>query len=365
MDKLILITCLILLTATLAGCTGGEEEPAGAWTVTVRHADGSEDSYDVKSWDLGADRDEDGLDDLQEMLQQTDPRKADTDEDGLLDGNNVTLSVGKAPMQEWIDLGLVHFEDAEGNRVFQGEYPHGSTVLNAESDGDGIADGEEVQGYSVDVLGEERFVQTSPRMSDTSGDGISDGVSRSAGLDPSTRDTDGDSVDDGQDLDPFRDLEAAFDISTIDLAGSSGSRSLYFHVQVPGETYQSDVVEVPRGEEQSGESFRSPTLDIEDRGAHFMGGKFNFTFSVTALAEEGGETVRVDLFSQSTGHPTLIGELDVRTGELRVVDGTARTPWPDRFEGGDGSVDLGLELPFEPWGIVQGWGPQPESTPTT
>lgn len=360
MNKTVLLAISLFLVAVFSGCFGGgDEEPAASWTVTVTHADGTQSSHEVQSWDLGTDRDKDDMADQQEMLQKTDPDDPDTDGDGLLDGPSVTVSSDDERAEEWIDLGIVYIENGSGGYDFQGEYPHGSTVLKADSDEDGIPDGEEVRGYTVDVLGEERFVQTSPRSLDTSGDGIPDGVSRAAGLDPTTRDTDGDGVEDHNDLDPFRDLEIGFNVASIELTGDGASRSIYFHVQIPGDPYISDVVPVPRGEETSGDPFDSPLLDADDRGGSFMGGEFNLTFSVTALAEEGGETVRVDLFSGTTGSESVIGRFDVRTGVLRILQGGETVAWPDRFEGQDGRVDLGLDLPGEPWGKIQRWGPQP------
>lgn len=83
------------------------------------------------SRDGTADEDNDGLDDLQEFENGTDPNNEDTDADGLADGNEVNT--------------------------------HGSDPNDPDTDGDGLSDGDEVNTYGSD-----------PNDPDTDGDGLSD-----------------------------------------------------------------------------------------------------------------------------------------------------------------------------------------------
>jgi len=75
----------------------------------------------------------------------TNPNLPDTDGDGLLDGNNITLTSADPRHAAWTAAGIV-FSDAGGQRTFFGEIAFGTNPLLADTDGDGIADGQEVVG---------------------------------------------------------------------------------------------------------------------------------------------------------------------------------------------------------------------------
>ena len=109
--------------------------------------------YDVT--DAILDGDTDGLSNLEEFAQRTEPNNADTDNDGLLDGDEIN----------------VHLTDP----------------LNPDSDADGISDGEEVNTYGTD-----------PLVIDTDLDGLSDANEVNLhGTDPLSIDTDTDGLPDG------------------------------------------------------------------------------------------------------------------------------------------------------------------------
>jgi len=80
------------------------------------------------------DRDDDGLNDSEELLLGTDPEDPDTDDDGLLDGTEVVMAEGTGSPDP----------------------------LDPDSDDDGLLDGEEV------------LFGTDPSNPDTDGDGVSD-----------------------------------------------------------------------------------------------------------------------------------------------------------------------------------------------
>jgi outer membrane protein OmpA-like peptidoglycan-associated protein len=112
--------------------------------------------------DSGNDDDHDGLTNEEELRLGTDPHNADTDGDGLSDGDEV--------------------------------HKYHTNPLNADTDGDGLRDGEEVTRYHTD-----------PKLPDTDGDGLKDGeeVLRYH-TDPLKADTDGDGLRDGEEVNVYR-----------------------------------------------------------------------------------------------------------------------------------------------------------------
>ena len=127
-----------------------------------------EDSDEDGLLDGEEDRDADGL----VGVGETDPTLADSDGDGLLDGE----------------------EDRDGDGVWEPESRE-TDPLNPDSDGDGLSDGEERLSAGTDALNP-----------DTDGDGLPDGleVGRSGDADPASRtdplaaDSDGDGLLDGE-----------------------------------------------------------------------------------------------------------------------------------------------------------------------
>ncbi len=113
----------------------------------------------------------------------------DTDGDGLLDAWE---------MAEFGSLDQDPGDDGDGDGLSnKGEFEAGSSPTAADSDSDGLNDGDEVLVHG-----------SNPVLSDTDGDGVTDGdeVNRMAGgapapTDPTRRDTDGDLLDDGVETD--------------------------------------------------------------------------------------------------------------------------------------------------------------------
>ena len=122
------------------------------------------------------DPDEDGLSTCEEEKIGTDPLKADSDGDGLKDGEEIQK--------------------------------YNTDPLSADSDGDGLKDGEEVHSY-----------KTSPTKADTDGDGLNDGAEvNTHNTDPLKADTDGDKLSDGEEINKYKTnpLEADTDKGSID-----------------------------------------------------------------------------------------------------------------------------------------------------
>ncbi len=92
----------------------------------------------------------------------TDPLDPDTDGDGLVDGDNITVDSSDPRYTEWEERGIFFTEDG-GERTFLGEIPHGTDPLDPDTDNDGIPDGMEVAVYG-----------TNPLDPDTDGDGVGD-----------------------------------------------------------------------------------------------------------------------------------------------------------------------------------------------
>ena len=134
---------------------------------------------------LNPDTDGDGIPDGLEVSLGTDPLDIDSDGDGLLDGDNITVNSSDPRYEEWAAAGIV-FTDDGGLRTFFGEQSFGTDPLNADTDGDGLSDGEEA------------LLCTDPLKVDTDGDGLSDFDEIFVYLtDPCDIDTDGDGLLDG------------------------------------------------------------------------------------------------------------------------------------------------------------------------
>ena len=125
-----------------------------------------------------ADSDGDGLSDAEESENGTDPNSSDSDDDGISDSDE--LNDGTDPNNS----------DSDGDGVNDGdELENGTDPNNSDSDGDGLDDGSEAA-YGSD-----------PNNSDTDGDGVEDGEENAIGTDPTNADSDGDGVNDGDELD--------------------------------------------------------------------------------------------------------------------------------------------------------------------
>jgi len=145
------------------GLTNAEEKQLGTnKKIADSDADGLKDGEEVKTYKtdpLKMDTDGDGLRDGDEVrIEKTDPTKADTDGDGLNDGEEIQK--------------------------------YKTDPLKADTDGDGLKDGQEVN-----------VTKTDPLKADTDGDGLNDGdeVNRYK-TDPLKADTDGGTVNDGAEV---------------------------------------------------------------------------------------------------------------------------------------------------------------------
>lgn len=178
--------------------TSGEAAPIE--NAVASESDRDADNYtDALEAEIGldpsnADTDADGVADGDELnLYQTVPTLADTDGDGAIDGEEL-FGIKTDPLV-WDD-----FNAASGVPVviddgaMTATETTSATALDAsallDSDSDGVADVDELNIYS-----------TEPTLSDTDGDGLSDGNELFASsTDPLVWDTDGDGLGDGEDV---------------------------------------------------------------------------------------------------------------------------------------------------------------------
>ncbi|WP_440988214.1 DUF7343 domain-containing protein [Haloarchaeobius baliensis] len=185
------------------GLSNRREFDAGTkFRVADTDGDGLDDGDEVNVHETDPttpDTDGDGLDDGREVNDlDTDPNAADTDDDGLDDGREVTEGTDPTAA-DTDDDGL---DDGE-------ELARGADPTTPDTDGDGLDDGPEVNRHETNVTvadtdgdglddGREVALGTNARDPDTDGDGLLDSEELRYGLDPTRPDTDGDGVGDAE-----------------------------------------------------------------------------------------------------------------------------------------------------------------------
>lgn len=239
MRRSLLFPLALALALVLAGCTSSGEtdldkdtdlaedatELAGLF-IDIERLEGSQRRH-VTSDPNVADTDGDGLVDGEELhVRGTDPRDVDTDGDGLLDGGDIATA--NAPAEEWRAKGVIEFDG-----IFLGELDAcetGKPTLRAHlwsSDlpfPDALGDGEEILGWDVELRGAVRHVTSDPCRPDTDGDSLLDHEEKTRGTDPRRADTDGDGVDDGFDADPLWDISLRFSDVAIEGSDAASAR---------------------------------------------------------------------------------------------------------------------------------------------
>ncbi len=139
----------------------------------------------------GCDQDNDGLTNDEEVVEGTDPTDADSDDDGLSDGTEVSGNVTDPNDPDTDDDGI-----CDGPVDVLPDCTSGGDV---DSDGDGLTDSEENQQGSnpTDPCDPNPFAITA---GDCDSDGLNNADEFDAGSDPLNPDTDGDSLNDGAEI---------------------------------------------------------------------------------------------------------------------------------------------------------------------
>ena len=160
-----------------------------------------------------ADCDGDGIINGDELTNGTDPYLAnvDTDGDGLEDSDEITNGTDpNNPCDPLQSMGYAGFDDTnaiwttadcDGDALTNGEeILLGTEPYEADSDGDGINDGQEVDD-NTNALDECDSIGGTPSAgSDCDSDGLTYEVELDLGTDPNNPDTDGDTINDGQEV---------------------------------------------------------------------------------------------------------------------------------------------------------------------
>ncbi|MCL1046519.1 PQQ-binding-like beta-propeller repeat protein [Shewanella electrodiphila] len=163
------------------------------------------------------DSDNDGISNLIEYSLLTDPTNADSDNDGLSDGDEVN-GVQTNPLNS----------DSDGDGLTDGEEvnDHGTDPLNQDSDADGLNDYVEVATLGTNPLNEDSDADgipdswevansLNPLLDDTLADADNDGLSNADefayGTDPSIIDSDFDNLSDGDEVHVYLTLPMNFD----------------------------------------------------------------------------------------------------------------------------------------------------------
>ncbi len=128
------------------------------------------------------DVDGDGLSNERERQLGTNPYKADTDEDGVKDFDEVEVLKSNP---------FVADTDGDGLHDYDESHLFNTNIASADSDNDGIEDYDEVKVY-----------HSNPRLADTDNDGLTDREEIDRGSDPLIADSDGDGVLDSDDRCP-------------------------------------------------------------------------------------------------------------------------------------------------------------------
>ncbi len=172
-----IVLCMAMASVVLPTLEVDAESEEKEITITqVVEVDGEEIALVATiSYEMGieentdGDTDGDGLsDEIENTITFTDPTLADTDGNGIFDGD-----------EDFDEDGLTNLE----------EIAAGTDCWMADSDLDGLSDKEELQTYN-----------TNPMIVDTDEDGMSDGDEIAYDTDPNNTDSDGDGILDGDEI---------------------------------------------------------------------------------------------------------------------------------------------------------------------
>ena len=163
---------------------------AGALLLTLTALPGAAVHAAVPSAaQITVDADSDGLSDEEELEIGTDPNKADSDDDGLSDGFEAR-EFGTDPLEA--DSDQDRLNDGDELETFK------TDALRGDSDEDGFGDADEIDAGTDP--NDPNSVPGDVTERDRDGDGLSDEREGPLGTDPDKADTDGDGLTDGEEV---------------------------------------------------------------------------------------------------------------------------------------------------------------------
>jgi outer membrane protein OmpA-like peptidoglycan-associated protein len=223
------------------------------------------------------DRDNDGLTNEQEEQLGTNPDVADTDGDGLGDGEEVNMYKTSPLKADSDDDGL---NDGDEVRKYK------TDPNKADTDGDGLGDGDEVMKYSTD-----------PLKKDSDGDGLTDGDEvMKYKTDPNKADTDGGTVDDGTEVGRGTNpLVASDDVKKEEFKTEVGKSIVLEGIMF--ETNSANIT--PASEKTLGIAYntlaQNPEISVEIQGHTDNTGRHAYNMT---LSEKRAESVKTWLVSK-------------------------------------------------------------------
>lgn len=127
------------------------------------------------------DPDRDGLNNLGEFENDTDPRDDDSDDDSLLDNDEIQGAGARpptSPIESDSDGDGLDDQVETNTGIFENDTDTGTNPLLPDTDNDGLSDGEERRGANPGGF------TSDPNLADTDGDGVNDRIEYHEGSDP-------------------------------------------------------------------------------------------------------------------------------------------------------------------------------------
>ena len=199
------------------------------WEVTYSAAAGVDPLVAATSGELASDKDNDTLTLMQEFGANTDPTMNDTDSDTLPDAWEVRYSIvfGVNATDGANASELASDTDSDGLSLI-GEFNAGTDPTSDDTDGDGLNDGWEVTYKSVEGVNATGAAGDSVLTSDTDNDTLTLSQEAEAGTDPTSNDTDGDGLNDGWEVNyrSVSGVNATVNASASDLTSDTDNDTL-------------------------------------------------------------------------------------------------------------------------------------------
>jgi len=296
-----------------------------------------------------ADSDNDGLKDGEEVNQhRTDPLKRDTDADGQTDSNEINAGTNPTVNESGLDSDRDGLNNGEEQDI-------GTDPDDSDTDNDGLTDGEEVNQH-----------QTDPLQADTDADGLSDSEEVDFGTNPSAADSDFDTLSDIDEIQTFNTSPVNAD-SDGDSLNDQDELQLYFTDPLLADSDNdglNDDVEVltfnsnPNAWDTDGDGVSDATEAAEGSNPANSDQDGDGIRNETEGADDpDGDTLAnfLDLDSDNDGIPDIVenGRADTdKNGLLDAAqDGVAEVPTDALFDADQDGIPNILDLDSDQDGI--------------